>query len=144
MALKAYGCPRRINLGGSLSEEVVVDQSITAGCSLAKDLLQVLLYRAMVRVGAWSPASVIIRVFVDDFGLQWQGYEETDVTDLQGAMDKWTDEVEKLQLKNADDKEAVLVSDKKLLSRFRGFKKHKRKVFKQVHCYVGFDIFLAQ
>ena len=41
MALLAYQAPRRIRLGGSLSRETVVFQSITAGCSLAKDPLQV-------------------------------------------------------------------------------------------------------
>ena len=41
MALLAYAAPRRIRLGGSLSKEVVVFQSITAGCSMAKLFLQV-------------------------------------------------------------------------------------------------------
>ena len=72
MALLAYSTPRRVKLGGSLSEELRVTQSITAGCSCAKACLMVLCYRAMVRVGAYSPETITLRVFVDDSGIQWK------------------------------------------------------------------------
>ena len=60
-------------MGGSLSEEFRVTQSITAGCSCAKAFLMVLCYRAMVRVGAYSPESITLRIFVDASGIQWKG-----------------------------------------------------------------------
>ena len=72
-ALLGYATPRRVKLAGSLSGELRVTQSITAGCSCAKAFLMVLCYRAMVRVGAYSPNSVTLRVFVDDSGIQWKG-----------------------------------------------------------------------
>ena len=128
-------------MAGSLSEELQVTQSITAGCSCAKAFLMVLCYRAMVRVGSYSPSSVTLRVFVDDSGVQWKGAYLEGVTELQEAMDLWQEGVEEVGLLNAVDKEALLVSHPGLLQKIRGFKSAKRKVYKKWHCYVGFDIF---
>ena len=119
LCLKAYACPRRVKLGGSLSREARVDASITAGCSIAKTLLLVLLYRASVRVGALSD-SITLRVFIDDFGTQWMGDQIPGVKVLQQSMDKWDWEMQKLRMKDSVDKRAILVSDKRLLPYLRG------------------------
>merc|ERR1712155_219744 len=101
MALLGYATPRRVKLAGRLSEELRVTQSITAGCSCAKAFLMVLCYRAMVWVGAYSPCSVTLRVFVDDSGIQWKGYHMGDVVELQDAMDQWQEGVDEVELFNA-------------------------------------------
>ena len=115
MALLGYSTPRRVKLAGSLSEELQVTQSITAGCSCAKAFLMVLCYRAMVRVGSYSPSSVTLRVFVDDSGIQWKGIFLDGVRELQEAMDAWQAGVEEVELDNAAEKEALLVSHPGLL-----------------------------
>ena len=53
---------------------------------MAKTLLQVLLCRCMVRVGAMSP-EVAMRIFVDDFGMQWSGAVEVGARNFQEFMD---------------------------------------------------------
>ena len=121
MALSGYATPRRVKLAGSLSEELRVTQSITAGCSCAKAFLMVLCYRAMVRVGAYSPSSVTLRVFVDDSGIQWTGIYLDGVSELQEAMDAWQEGVDEVELFNAVEKEALLVSHPGLLQKLRGF-----------------------
>ena len=101
----------------------------------------VLFYRAMVRVGAYSPSSVTLRVFVDDSGIQWKGLHLDGVRELQEAMDAWQEGVDEVELFNAVEKEALLVSHPGLLTKLRGFQSAKRRVYKKWHCYVGFDIF---
>ena len=104
LALLGYATPRRVKLAGSLSEELRVSQSITAGCSCAKAFLMVLCYRAIVRVGAYSPSSITLRVFVDDSGIQWKGYHMGDVVELQDAMDQWQEGGDEVEMFNAEEK----------------------------------------
>ena len=126
--------------GGSLSKEVVVFQSITAGCSMAKLFLQVLCYRSMVRVGELS-IGCTLRVFVDDSGNQWQGEEPDKIWQLQESTDMWEEEVEKLKLFDSVDKRALLLTHKSMLQFIRGFQAYKRIISKSQHTYLGFDIF---
>ena len=101
----------------------------------------VLCYRGMARVGAYSPSSVTLRVFVDDSGIQAKGQHMGDVVELQDAMDEWQDGVDEVELYNAVEKEALVLTHPGLLHKLRGFAAHKETVFKTWHCYVGFDIF---
>ena len=97
----------------------MVDASITAGCSIAKTLLLVLTYRAMVRVGSMSE-DITLRVFIDDLGTQWMGDEPLGVKVLQPSMDMWEGLVAEVLLVDAPDKEALLVSDQQLLKYLGG------------------------
>ena len=115
----------------------MVDASITAGCSIAKTLLLVLTYRAMVRVGSLS-TDITLRVFIDDFGTQWMGDEPLGVRVLNQAIDLWESLVSDVMLVDAPDKEALLVSNQKLLKFVGGAKATK---IKKWHLYLGFDIF---
>ena len=56
-------------------------------------------------------------------------------------MDQWQEGVDEVELFNAEEKEALVVTHQGLLQKLRGFASHKRKVFRKWHCYVGFDIF---
>ena len=82
-----------------------------------------------------------LRVFVDDSGNQWEGDEPHQIVQLQESTDMWGDEIELLKLKDAEDKQALLLTHKSMLQFLRGFQAYKRVVFKKWHCYLGFDIF---